>query len=200
MKKSQLNLIILIASLLLVSCSSTSKLGKTKVVEESGSKPNWVKSDQDAFEEKEKLFFRGIITNRKDLAYAKREAKAEAVKNVAEMINIRVRTEFSEATQGSNVSEQGMSIFTSDVVSWIVDNLNIQGISPSKQYWQRVEKTTDLGFKYFYNVHVLCEIEKADYAKARDLAIKKILQKYTESSQKQVREAAEIVKDRVLKD
>jgi len=184
--------------LILFSCASGPEIGKMKVVEESSSKPGWVKSGKDFFEKKGDFYFRGVVTDRKDLAYAKREAKAEAIKNIAEKVNTRVRTEFNEATQGSNVSEEGLSIFTSDAISWVADNLNIQGISPSNVYWQRVEKATPEGYKYSYNVYVLCQIPKTDYEKARNMAIKVLLKKYSDAGQQNAKKAAEEVQSRLL--
>ena len=194
--KSKLCLIALI-SLILVGCGTT---GKMKIVEESGSKGNWVKSDKDYFEKNNKMYFRAMVTDRKDLAHAKREAKAEAIKNIAEKVNIKVRTEFEEATRGSNVADEGLSLFTSDVVAWVSENLNIQGISPTGTYWQRVEELTREGYKYSYNVYILCEIPTTDYEKARSLAIKNLLRKYQDVGDKLAEQAAEEVKKRLLKE
>ncbi len=182
----------------LFSCASGPQIGKMKVVEESGSKPGWVKTDKDFFEKKGDFYFRGVVTDRKDLGYAKREAKAEAIKNIAEKVNTRVRTEFKEATQGSNVSDEGLSLFTSDAIAWVADNLNIQGIAPSNVYWQRVEKVTPEGVKYSYNVYVLCQIPKADYEKARNMAIKALLKKYANAGQQDAKKAATTVQKRLM--
>lgn len=190
--------IALITLFFLIGCAARVEMGKMRVVEESSSKGEWVKSDKDYFEKEGKMYFRGMVTHRKDLAYAKREAKAEAIKNIAEKVNIRVRTEFEQATRGSNVDPEGLSLFTSDAVAWVSENLNIWGISPTRVYWQRVEKTTPEGLKYSYNVYVLCEIPIADYQKARNMAIKRLLQRYQSEGQRRAEEVAQEVKKRLL--
>lgn len=189
-----------IALITILGCSATTEMGKIKVVEESGGREGWVKSDKDYFEKDERMYFRSLITDRQDLAYAKREAKGEAVKNITEKISIKVRTEFESAVRGTNVDPEGLSRFTADAVAWVSENLYIQGISPTKSYWQRVEKRTPEGYKYFYNVYVLCEIPIVDYEKARNMAIRKLLQKYRDEGNKQAEEAAEEVKQRLLQE
>jgi len=173
-------------------------MGKVRVVETSDGKDAWVTSDKDYFEKDGRMYFRGVVTERQDLALAKREAKAEAVKNIAEKINVRVRTEFEAAARGSNVTAEGLSGFVEDAVAWVSENLNIQGISPEKTYWERAEKVTPEGLKYSYNVYVLCQIPITDYEKARSLALNALLRKYQQEGNKAAEEVAGQVKEKLL--
>lgn len=189
---------ILFLILLLFGCAGSRKEGEEILVETSGKKPKWAKQDKEYWVEKGIMYFREMLNYRKDLAFAKREAKAEAIKNVAEKINIRVQTEFKKAAEGSNIPDETLTRFASDAVAWISGNLNIQGISPSRSYWEKYKKITRTGVTYFYNLQMLAEIPERDYFKARDLAIQKVLDKYKEENNQNVRKAAEEIQKRLF--
>ena len=144
------------------------------------------------------MYFRAIVADRRDLSFAKREAKAEAIKNIAEKINIRVRTEFEISTRGSNINSNNLSNFTSDVIAWMTDNLNIQGISPVETFWQKTEMKTHEGYEYSYNVYILTAIPISDYKNARKLAILNLMKKYQDQGMKEAEKIAEEVKKRLL--
>ena len=78
--KIYLPILIVLTSLVLIGYEATVEIGKMKVVDESGSKEDWIKSDKDYFERDNKIYFRGMVTDRKDLAYDKLETRAEAIK------------------------------------------------------------------------------------------------------------------------
>ena len=169
-----------------------------KIIEESSSKEDWVKSTEDYFEKDGKMYFKTMVMDRKDLSIALRQAKGEAVKNIAEKINIRVRTEFESATRGSNINSQELTNFTSDVVAWVSDNVNIQGFSTNKTYWQKIEITNLDQAEYLYNVYLLSEIPSTDYIRARNNAINDILKKYQDQGKNSAEKTAEEVKKRLL--
>ena len=75
--KSKLCLIAPI-SLVLIGCAARVEMGKMKVVNESGSKEDWVKSDKDYFERDNKIYLRAMVTDCKDLSYEKQETNTEA--------------------------------------------------------------------------------------------------------------------------
>ena len=179
--------------ILLLACAGPRKIGETRVVEESSSKPWWVKKEKVYFEKKGILYFKGIAFDRKDLALGLREAKAEAIKNVAEKIAIRVRDEFKKAVEGVNVPEGALSQFVSDAVSWVTDNLDIQGLALEESYWQRVEKTEPQGVSYFYNVYGLVSIPESDYIQSRNRAIQRLMERYSRSGQEEAKRTAEEV-------
>ena len=185
---------------LILGCASSLKIGETKLVETSNNKEDWVKEDKDFYIKEGIMYFRSMITNRKDLAFAKREAKAEAVKNIAEEINIRVRGEFDQAAKGTNVDEKGLSQFSSDAVSWITENLNIQGLSPSNSYWEKYKKRINLGYDYYYDVYVLVRMSEGDYYENRKRAIEELAKRYREQNNKAAQDVLEQLKDRLLKE
>ena len=182
--------------LVLMGCGGQKQL--IKVVDKSNGKEGWVKSDKDYFEKDEKMHFRGVVTGMADLALAKREAKAEGVKNITEKVNVRVRTEFEQAVRGSNVDADALGRFVSDAVAWISDNLDIQGITPEKSYWEYIQETTSTGTKLYYNVWVLDLIPITDYERARNMAIRKLSDNYQKEQDKKAEEVAEEVKARLI--
>lgn len=181
-------------------CTTSIKIGEVKLVKTSGKKPDWVKSDKDFWIKKRIMYFRSVVTNRGDLAVAKREAKGECVKNVAEKINIRVRTEFKQATEGSNINPKTLSNFTSDAITWISENLNIQGLSNSKFYWEKFQKLTKEGVQYMYDVYILTEIPEDDYYKAREMALKSLLKRYETEQNENAKKTAEKIYQKLIED
>jgi|GEM_PF-6348601 hypothetical protein len=191
---------VFLLSLVVLSCASSSEMGGLKVVEESSKKPDWVKSDREFFEKEDMFYFRGMVSDRYDLALAKREAKAEAVKNIAEKIAMRVRDEFRTATEGVNVSQEAISQFVSDAVSWITDNLNVFGLTPERVYWRKVRRMEQGEYKYTYDVFVLVSLPKQDYIRSRNMAIRQLMERYRKQGQEDARKTAEAVFQRLIGD
>jgi len=180
---------IIIITALCISCAS--RIGEMKIVEESGSKPGWVKSDQEYYERNNIMHFRGQVNDRDDLQLGKREAKAAAIQNISEKINILVSTEFAAATKGSNVDSEGLNSVVQDGVAWISNKLNIQGISADRVYWQKLQKITRDGVTYIYNIYSLAQIPVGDYNEAKKMALRALREQYLKEGK---REAEEIAK------
>src|SRR3989338_10825650 len=92
MKSSKAYVMMLIATTILIGCSS---LGP-KVVEKSGSKEKWVESENIYFEEKDALYFRGEVSGIYDLALGKRQAEADAKKRLVEAVSTELTVEYRE--------------------------------------------------------------------------------------------------------
>lgn len=159
--------------MLIAGCAGRPKppvIGKEQIVEKSAkARPEWILTP--AFEKKDILYFSGGVTGRANYSLALRQAKMEAVKNVTEGIQAKVRTEFTEAVRGSNISEADLGEFVSDAIGVITENLNIQGLKPTEIYHEKVERTTATGVEYSYNCYYLLEISEPDYMQARNIAL-----------------------------
>jgi len=192
-----------LAGVLLASCATAPKvsepvIGQERVVERSAKeRPEWI--EMPSFEEGGMLYFSGGVRDRASYSLGLRQAKAEAIKNLAEGIQARVRTEFTEAIQGSNINESDLGEFVQDAVGIITDNLNIQGLVPKENYWEKVEKVTATGVEYKYNCFCLLAISKKDYLQARDIALNGLAEKAKKEQNKKAEAIATQLLERLTK-
>ncbi len=181
-----------VGTFLLAACGGGQKVkpvGTETVIEKSAEKtPEWVTVP--FFEDENTMYFSGTVKGVADYAVGLRQAKAEAMKNVAESIKTKARTEFVENTRGSNLSPDDLGKFVQDGIAMIADNINVSGLLPAESYYEKVEKVTDNGVKYFYNCSVLFQIPVKDYKEARRKAIEGLAEKAKEAKNKAAEEAA----------
>ncbi|HLD30356.1 MAG TPA: hypothetical protein VJC03_08430 [bacterium] len=191
MKKTIAFFSALLMGIILVGCAGTKApmVGQQKVVERSAKEtPEWVMVP--FFEDKEMMYFAGTVKGVADYAVGLRQAKAEAVKNIAESIQSKVRTEFTETTRGANIDPGDLGKFVQDAIAMVTENVNIQGMLPAENYYEKVEEATEYGVKYFYNCHTLYQLPVKDYRLARSRALDGMAQKYKEENNKKAEEAA----------
>ena len=152
------------------SCSSSRPIvGTETVVERStSSKPDWILSGLES--NNNMLFFSGGVTGVYDQSLGFRQARADAIAKAVEGIKVRARTEFTQATQGVNVSSAKIGRFVSDAVSFTADNVNLSGIQASERYYERIERVKSNGVEYSYNCYVLLQIPVESYKNATDMA------------------------------
>lgn len=177
---------------ILVGCAGKSKdriVGMQKIVEKVPDKtPSWIMK---TFEEKKKMmYFSGGVKGVGDYAVGLRQAKAEAVKNVAESIKVKARTEFVSNTRGANLSPDDLGRFIEDGVAMVTDNLEIGGMLPKENYYEKVEEVTDYGVKYTYNCFSLIQMAVRDYKEARRRAIENLADKAKAENNKKAEETA----------
>lgn len=181
-------------STFIISCSSgpsLSTLGKQTVVTTSGTREDWVTSDQNYWVDEMYMNFRVQITNQYDIAAGRRNSKAEAVKYIAEMINQRIRTDYYSSLSGNNQSEDQLGRDVQDLITWTTDNLEISGISPDRTYWEKVETNTADGVKYSFDIHELYKIKSEDYRKAVSKASEVAVEKAQKSKDLEAQKRAE---------
>jgi len=146
------------------------------VVEKTGQddRPEW--TTKESYIEKDgDLIYMGGIMGGADYALTLRLAKSEATKNLLESIQIKARSEFSNAIHGQNRSEVDLGRYVTDAVAWTVDNLKIGGIRQKEFYYEQIFDPVNQSFKY--NAWVQIEISKPDYLKAKIAATEKLLDK-----------------------
>ncbi|MFH1957588.1 MAG: hypothetical protein ABIJ15_03850 [bacterium] len=164
-------------------------VGSQTVIEKSADKtPEWVMVP--FFEDETTMYFSGALKGVGDYAVGLRQAKAEAMKNVAESIQTKAKTEFVQNTRGANLSPDDLGRFVQDGIAMTADNINISGLLPAESYYEKVEEITEVGVKYFYNCSVLFQLPVQDYKQARNRAINGLADKAKEEQNKAAEEAA----------
>ena len=155
---------------------------------EGSKRPDWTNST--TFSEDDQGFhFSGGVIGGADYALTLRMAKAEAIKNLLESIEIKARSEFSSVMHGSNSLESDIGRYVTDAVAWTIDNLRVRGIKQREIYYERVFDPSQQAVKY--NAWVRLEIVKADYFKAKVDAAKRLLSKTIRENDKEAKQKAE---------
>ncbi len=193
-----LTLLVFALGLILSGCGGAPKkaVGQEKVIEKSADKkPDWITVPQ--FEQDKKLFFSGGVTGRASYSLGLRQAKAESIKNVAEGIQVRVRTEFTSAIRGSNVSEEDLGEFVQDSIAMVTENLKIQGLTPEENYYEKIERITTTGVEYKYNCYSLIALKVEDYNLARDIALNGMKKKAKKEANKKAEETATLLLEKL---
>ena len=88
-------------------------VGTQTVIEKSAEKiPEWVLVP--FFEDETTMYFSGTVKGVGDYSVGLRQAKAEAMKNVAESIQTKAKTEFVQNTRGANLTPEDLGRFVQD--------------------------------------------------------------------------------------
>lgn len=158
------------------------------VMEKTGAtqRPEW--TNQITFsEDAQGLHFTGGVMGGSDYALTLRLAKSEAIKNLLESIEIKVRSEFSSVMQG-NYGNDDIGRYVTDAVAWTVDNLRVGGIKQRNIFY---EQTFDPGtHRVRYNAWVSLEVSRADYIKAKTVAAERLLKKAIREQDAEAKEKA----------
>jgi hypothetical protein len=169
------------------------------VLEKTGTtqRPEW--TNQATFFENDVGFsFTGGVMGGSDYALTLRLAKAEAIKNLLESIEIKARSEFSSVMQGNYVKDDDIGRYVTDAVAWTVDNIRVSGIKQRNIYY---EQAFDPGTSRIrYNAWVELEIIRADYIKAKTNAAEKLLNKAIRERDQEAKEKALELLDRLRKE
>jgi len=173
-------------------CATPRKLpviGEERIVERSlESRPDWISTPLCI--EESILSFSGGVTGQAEFSLALRQAKAEAVKNITQGIQMKLQSEFSEALSELGLGDVAPSEFLTDSLDLVIENFNIHNLKPKEIYYEKIEKTTGEGFDYFYNCYSLFEISEQDYVQARNSALNRIKEKAKGENNKKIEEIA----------
>lgn len=166
MKKAAMSLFVLV--ILFAGCASSSRMtpGQSKVVDTSGEKPGWVKIDKDYWVAEKNMNYRAMVNGQVDIAQGKRNVKAEVVKQVAEMVKTRVRTDYYNSVKGDNTEEGTLGRDVADLVSWTTDNLELSGLTPNSTYWEKRETYDGGAMHYAYDIYSMYTLPEAKYLEA----------------------------------
>ena len=197
--KSILNISAIVGlTVLSISCgSSRLAIGTETVVERSASsKPDWVLMNR---ESDDTLYFSGSVTGVYDQSLGFRQARADAIAKAVEGIEVRARTEFTQATQGVNISSSKIGKFVSDAVSFTADNVNLSGVKSAERYYEKIEKVKSNGVEYSYNCHVLLQISVESYMAATENALNRVKEEAMSANDTEAQSLAEDVRNRLFK-
>ena len=162
---------------------------KPVIVEKTGkdNRPDWT-SEKPFFENEDGLHFSGGYMGGADYSLTLRLAKAEATKNLLESVQIKVRSEFSNAIHGQNRVDSDLGRYVTDAVAWTVDNLRIGGIKQNQIYYEQIFDPISQSFKY--NSWVQLRISTVDYVKAKTDAAQSMLNKAIQENDEEAKDKA----------
>ncbi|MGM0608703.1 MAG: hypothetical protein ACQESP_09805 [Candidatus Muiribacteriota bacterium] len=201
-KKIFLNLLclsLLILTIIATGCgrrrSKPAPEGRTEVVEQSHSeRPQW--TTVLFTETSDEYYYSGQASGR-DYGLTVRLAKAEALKNMVENIEVMVRTEFTSVVKEySKDSEVGR--FIEDGISMVSENVRVRGLNYKEVYFEKLEKQLDGSVEYQYDVWSLIAIDIEDYYKARREVIDRMHREAQEKNADDLIETAETLKSNLL--
>jgi len=186
-------LILILIVVLLAGCAGkqSSVIGSERIVEKSGGTPKWV--NKIPKEDKEYYYFRGFKTGALALEDGLTDARANAIRQVLEMIQAQGLVDYKKARV-----EHGLAERREDVGSLTQDGLKIlsrtvaRGVKELESYTEKVERVTAEGVRYVFNVYTLVRYPKTEFDKAVALAVK---QRTAELRTKSDAEARKVVED-----
>lgn len=137
-----------------------------EVVERSARKPpKWARIP---FQQTRKyVYFSGQVGGVGDPALGMRQAKANAVQNLVESLDIGARSEFSELTTAVQSSSESVERYVDSMVEWTTDRLGLMGLVVVNDYWERVSIPQGDGALSRYNCYVRLRLPREEYARAR---------------------------------
>ena len=157
------------------------------VVEKPAPRPAWVEGDTFA-EDDRGLYMVAAFMGGADYTMTLRLAKAEAMKNLLESVEVKARGEFSSAMHGGNRQANDIGRYVTDTVGWVVENLRVRGVRQRQVYVEQASAPGANSAKY--NAWVRVEISKADYEQARLDAANRLLAKAVRDNDAEVKERA----------
>lgn len=198
MKKVLILLILLLVSVgLIVGCARRPPIGTQKVVETSGSRPEWITIIPQA--KKEMMFFRGIKTRAPNLDGGLTDSRMHAARQVAEMVETKANVDYENARL-----EYGIPRDDKDIGTVIRDGLimlskaMIQGVKEKELFYEKVEEVVPEGVTNFYNCYVLVTISEQDYRMIASQVIDRQKAKAQAMKNKKAEEFLDKMKERVM--
>jgi hypothetical protein len=153
------------------------------VLDSSGSKPGWVSSDQDSWEEDDKLYFRALVDRQLRLDLAVERARAAAKAEVGKAVTSKVMSVFGESFDGTsndvdNLSAQQEGGNVRRELFSVSKAANLQGVTPVSSYWEKVRTTSRSGEETIaYKVYAVVYIPKKMFQRAQEAAVQEGLKR-----------------------
>ena len=198
MKKVLILLILLLVSVgLIVGCARRPPIGTQKVVETSGSRPEWITVIPPA--KKGMMFFRGIKTRAPNLDGGLTDSRMHAARQVAEMVETKANVDYENARL-----EYGIPRDDKDIGTVIRDGLimlskaMIQGVKEKELFYEKVEEVVPEGVTNFYNCYVLVTISEQDYRMIASQVIDRQKAKARAMKNEKAEEFLDKMKERVM--
>jgi len=174
------------------------KVGNQKVIETSGSKPDWLIKIPET--KGGKAYFRGIKTNAPTLEGALTDARMSASRQVAEMSKTEANIDYENARVERGIAKDDRAIGSviKDGIIMLSDAL-VQGLKESESYYEKVEETTQTGVIYFYNYQILTTITEEDYKRVANSVYEKQIAKAREENNKKAEDFLSSMKEDIQK-
>lgn len=164
------------------------------VVDKPAPRPAWV--DGDTFAEDDKgLYMVAAFMGGADYTMTLRLAKAEAMKNLLESVEVKARGEFSSAMHGGNRTTNDIGRYVTDTVGWVVENLRVRGVRQRQVYVEQVTAPGSHATKY--NAWVRVEISKADYEQAKLDAANRLMARAALDNDAEAKEKAGLLLEQI---
>ncbi len=162
-------------SLLFAGCASTGgvghgltpkNLGKEKIVEKSGSRPDWA-FDRPMYVKGGIVYSSGFFSDAPNLGKGLEVATKLAQAKMAESIRMRLKDDFTYASEGLDVD----STMLERILNTTTDEMVVRGFFQNKLYYEKKQVMTPTGIKYRYDCFALAEITRENYMDAVNRAI-----------------------------
>ncbi len=198
MKKVLILLILLLVSIgLIVGCAKRLPIGHQKVVETSGSQPDWITVIPKA--KKGMMFFRGIKTRAPNLDGGLTDSRMHAARQVAEMVETKANVDYENARLEYGVPRDDKDIGTviRDGLIMLSDAM-IQGVKEKELFYEKVEEVVPEGVTYFYSCYILMTISEQDYRRIASQVIDRQKAKARAMKNKKAEEFLDKMRERVM--
>jgi hypothetical protein len=139
----------------------TNPIGTQKIIEKSGSIPDW--KNNPSKEEGDIYLIVGQMTSAADLSFGLKQAYADGIQSMMNMMQNNVKSQSSQALRGANLSEDDIGRYSEFAVAWISGTETFSMVKNPESYWEKVEKTVSNGVSYSYNCYNLLKITKKDF-------------------------------------
>ena len=140
---------------------SIKKLGKEKIVERSGKRPDWA-FDKPMYVKHGVLYASGFFSDAPNLGKGLEVATKLAQAKMAESIRMRLKDDFTYASEGLDVS----STMLERILNTTTEEMYIRGFFQNKLYYEKKQVLTPGGNAYRYDCWALVEITRDNYMDA----------------------------------
>ncbi|MFH0808940.1 MAG: hypothetical protein V2A77_00485 [Pseudomonadota bacterium] len=186
---------VALAVALLPCCAHDLKMGEERVVERSGSRPQWAIASQPVAEKKDCWLFRGMIDQAASLDMGLRQAEADAKKRLVAEISQLVEAEYVQYDLSTGADRSG---YVADGISWVSRRVPVSGAHLTEAYWERVAVGSPGGAQLYWRVWCLLRITLEDMALAKKRASEALADLKNRATSGRAAEEAARLKERLV--
>ncbi len=194
--KNRISIVMAVLSLIVVFCAHQIEVGQERVADKSGDRPDWL--NQPSIEKAEGYYFVGVMTGANNQSFGMKQAHADGMTHLFDLLSNRGQNIVSQAREGTNVGDDVAGIYSKFAVGWIADNINFGGITAPESYWEKVEKKTDMGYEYTYNCYERLFLSQANFRRIMTDGFQQAKKKSQEENNKQAEEMVDKVIERLM--
>lgn len=127
-----------------------------------GGQPKWVKSGEEHYTEKGKMFYVSVAEGFNNLEASKRASFAAAQTKVAEQVKNTIGVEFGRSLE-TGMYEDNTGGYLKDVFMSNVNKLNISGVVVEETYTEKIQEQKGDESKVYYRTYSLVSLPEATY-------------------------------------